>query len=88
MTRLTQICTAAALILLSSGARATDLVVWWDEGYYAQEDKAVADIVAAFERGSGKQVKLTFKPQDEVSSEIVTALQSGRPPDFVFGLDL
>ena len=28
------------------GAQAADLVVWWEEGYYAQEDEAVAEIIA------------------------------------------
>jgi hypothetical protein len=38
------------------GARAADLVVWWDEGYYAEEDEAVREIIAAFEHKTGKQV--------------------------------
>jgi multiple sugar transport system substrate-binding protein len=79
---------AALLAIAPLCARAADLVVWWEKGYYDQEDKAVADIVAAFEQGSGKQVELTFKPQDEFSGEIVAALQSGAPPDFAFGVDL
>ena len=53
---------AAALILAPLGARAADLVVWWEEGYYAQEDAAVRETVAAFERETGKQVELVFYP--------------------------
>jgi len=40
---------AAALILAPLGARGADLVVWWEEGWYHKEDRAVAELVAAFE---------------------------------------
>jgi multiple sugar transport system substrate-binding protein len=76
---------AATLITTSLGSHAADLVVWWDEGYYAQEDDAVREIIAAFEQGSGKQVELVLHPMDELPDKIVAALESGRPPDFAFG---
>ena len=51
---------AAAIMLAPLGARAADLVVWWEQGFYAQEDEAVREIIAAFEQDSGKQVELDF----------------------------
>ena len=48
---------AAMLAVAPLGARAADLVVWWERGYYAQEDEAVREIVAAFEQKTGKQVE-------------------------------
>ena len=41
---------AAALVAAPLGAKAADLVVWWDEGYYPEEGKAVREIIAAFEQ--------------------------------------
>ena len=38
---------AAALVLAPLGARAADLVVWWEEGFYPEADEAVAELVAA-----------------------------------------
>jgi hypothetical protein len=35
-------------------------VVWWQKGFYSQEDAAVQEIVAAFEQGSRKQVELVI----------------------------
>jgi hypothetical protein len=35
---------AAALVMAPLGATAADLVVWWNEGYYTQEDEAIRDI--------------------------------------------
>ena len=68
---------AAALILAPPGARAADLVVWWEKGYYAQEDDAVGEMIAAFEQGSDKQVELAFYPQQELGPQIETALEAG-----------
>lgn len=51
---------AGALVLTPLGAKATDLVVWWQKGFYSQEDAAVQEIVAPFEQGSRKQVELVI----------------------------
>ena len=58
--------TLGALLMLSPlGANATDLVVWWDEGYYAEEGYAIAEVIAAVEQKTGKQVELaTFEQED------------------------
>ena len=79
---------AAMLAMAPLGARGADLVVWWEEGFYAQEDGAVREIIAAFEQDSGKRVKLAFYPQAELPDEIGAALEAGQPPDFAFGVRL
>jgi hypothetical protein len=50
------------LMMAPLGARDADFVVWWEKGFYPQEDEAVADIIAAFERGSGKPGRPTPAP--------------------------
>jgi multiple sugar transport system substrate-binding protein len=50
---------AAAIVIAPLGAQAADLVVWWEKGYYPQEDDAVREIIAAFEQDTG-QVELVF----------------------------
>jgi multiple sugar transport system substrate-binding protein len=76
---------AAAIILAPLGAHAADLVVWWDEGYHAEEHDPVREIVAAFEQKTGKQVELVFHPEAEHPEAIQAALEAGGPPDFAFG---
>ena len=66
------------------GARAADLVVWWEKGYYAEEGAAVREIIAAFEQESGKQVELVFQSR-RAPDKIEAALEAGQPPDFAFG---
>jgi multiple sugar transport system substrate-binding protein len=77
---------AAAIILAPLGARAADLVVWWNEGYTDQEDEAVREIVAAFEQKTGKQVELVFHSEQELPDMVVAAVEAGEPPDFVFSI--
>jgi multiple sugar transport system substrate-binding protein len=74
-----------SLALAPLGANAADLVVWWDEGYYAEENEAVREIMAAFEHKTGKQVELTLHPDTEFAGKLVPAVEARRPPDFAFG---
>ena len=76
---------AVALVMSPLGARAADLVVWWDEGRYAEEGEAVREIIAAFEQDTGKQVELVFHTEDEHPKALAAALADGQPPDFAFG---
>jgi multiple sugar transport system substrate-binding protein len=76
---------AAALTLAPLGARAADLVVWWEKGFYPQEDEAVAEIIAAFEQDSDKQVELVRHAQGEIFGKAQAALEAGQSPDFLFG---
>ena len=76
---------ALALALAPLGARAADLVVWWEEGQAAEEDAAVREIIAAFEQKAGKQVELVLGPQEQIASDLVAAVEAGRrTPDFAF----
>ena len=60
---------AVALAMAPLGAQAADLVVWWEKGYYAQEDEAIREIVAAFEQGSGKRVELAPTHRERASGQ-------------------
>jgi multiple sugar transport system substrate-binding protein len=75
---------ATALMLAASSVWAADLVVWWDEGYYAEEDQALRDVIAAFEQESGKEVELVFLPMEALPDRLAAAL-AGQPPDVAFG---
>ena len=76
---------AVAIVLAPLGAKAADLVVWWEKGFYPQEDEAVGEIVAAFEQETGKQVELVQPAQDEMIERAAAPFEAGAPPDFLFG---
>ena len=77
----------AALILAPLGAQAADLVVWWEKGFYPQEDEAVREIIAAFEQETGKQVELDQPLLNDIEAKAQAAVEAGQPPDFLFGSD-
>jgi multiple sugar transport system substrate-binding protein len=79
---------AVAIALAPLGARAADLVIWWDKGFYAQEGEAVSEIIAAFEQDSGKHAELSFDPVEQLPKKIEASLEAGRPPDLGFGYGL
>ena len=77
----------ASLILgVPLGAKAADLVIWWHKGFSAQEDEAAAEIVAAFEQQTGKQVELDLLTVDDIDARVLPAIAAGQPPDFLFAL--
>ena len=76
---------AVALVIAPPAAWAADLVVWWEQGFYPQEDAAVREIIAAFEQKTGKQVDLVEPAQSETFQKAQAALEAGQPPDFLYG---
>jgi multiple sugar transport system substrate-binding protein len=82
------IALAATLLLTPLGASAADLAIWWQKGFYAQEDEGLRATVAAFEQKTGRQVELVLYPEEELATKIMAALEADRPPDFAFGLNL
>jgi multiple sugar transport system substrate-binding protein len=55
------------------------------KGFYPQADEAVAEIIAAFEQDTGKQVELVQPEQAEIQDSAKAALAAGHPPDFLSG---
>jgi multiple sugar transport system substrate-binding protein len=77
-----------ALAMAPLGAKAADLIIWWEKGQYAEEDAALMETIAAFEQGSGKQVELVFLGWAELPGALEAALETGEPPDFAFGISI
>ena len=77
---------AVALAGFASVATAQEtLVVYWTKGFYPQEDKALDDMVAKFEKKTGVKVELSrYSPQESVP-KAVAALDAGTPPDVAYG---
>ena len=71
---------AVAIVLVPLGAQAADLVVSWHQAHHAQEDEALAEVVAAFEQKTGKKVEITLLPLAEQPPAVEAALAAGRPP--------
>ncbi len=71
---------AAILATAPLGARAADLVLWWDEGFYAEEAEAIRRSLPPSAE-LGKQVELgTLMPEIELPTGSRLRSKSGRPP--------
>ena len=83
------LCLGLALIGpgLAGMARAGEkpkLVVWWNKGYYKEEDEGMQKIAEAFARENNVDVEITFTIQDDLGPKIISALIARRVPDVAF----
>jgi multiple sugar transport system substrate-binding protein len=83
--RVRAILLAAALVLAPFSAWGADLVVWWEEEFAPGENNAVREMMADFEKRTGRTVELTFFDQDTLPERLQAALAAGAPPDFEYG---
>jgi multiple sugar transport system substrate-binding protein len=84
--RVRTVILAAALALSPLSATAADLVVWWEKGFYPEEDQAIEEVVADFEKDTGRTVELVFLPIIEIQDKAQAALEgTGQAPDFLWG---
>src|SRR5215510_5302870 len=69
---------AAAAGSRSRPAKAADPVtVWWTQGFYEAENKAVIDNLAAWEKASGTKVNLTIMNGPDLITKLIAAMQVG-----------
>ncbi|MEB3162934.1 MAG: ABC transporter substrate-binding protein [Prochlorothrix sp.] len=60
------------------------LNVWWNRGYYDQEDEALNAIIAQWEAETGYRVNLYNNPEEDLVREVEAVLEEGNPPDIFF----
>ena len=60
------------------------LTVWWEQGYYAQEDEAIAAAIKKWQAETGNKVELSFIDQDTILKETQNALSAGNPPALMY----
>ena len=63
------------------------LVIWWERGYYAQEDEAIKAVIDRWEAKTGNSIELSLLDQDVVLRETKNALQTGQVPDIVLSYE-
>jgi multiple sugar transport system substrate-binding protein len=79
--------TGIAGLGLTGVARAAEkpkLVVWWNKGYYKEEDEGMEKLAAAFARENNVEMDLTFTIQDDLGPKIISALIANVVPDVAF----
>jgi len=66
-----------------ANAAAATAHVWWTQGFVAEEDAALKNVVAEYEKASGNTIDLSIIPFGPITQKIVSALTSGDVPDLV-----
>jgi multiple sugar transport system substrate-binding protein len=74
---------AAAATRPQSAKAAEPVTVWWTQGYYEAENKAVIDNLAAWERSTGTKVNLTIMNGPDLITKLIAGMQVGDVPDLV-----
>ncbi|NER80122.1 MAG: carbohydrate ABC transporter substrate-binding protein [Leptolyngbya sp. SIO1D8] len=79
-------CTGASGDNLASESEGAPvpLRIFWNQGFYPEEDLALQQIVDAWEAETGISVELTLYSSDDILNQTTVALESGNPPDIVF----
>ena len=67
-----------------SDETSTTLRIFWNQGFYPEEDLALQRIVSAWEAETNISVELTLYSSDDILNQTEAALASGNPPDIVF----
>ena len=72
----------------TSEVRTSDrpLTIWWNQGYFAEENQSIEKIVADWQQKSGIPVKLEIISEDDIDKLTIAALEAGNPPDLVFSM--
>ena len=59
------------------------LEVWWDKGFYPEEDEALQQVLSEWEQETGNQVRLSLHNNDELFLKTERAIQADNPPDIL-----
>src|SRR4030095_2892352 len=62
-------------------AAATTATMWWAQGFVQDEDVALKQVVADYEKASGNKIELSIIPFAPERQKIISALTSGVVPD-------
>jgi len=64
-----------------ANAAATTATVWWIQGFVQEEDVAIRDIIAEYQKATGNTLDYSIVPYAPMRQKIVSAVTSGLVPD-------
>nr|WP_293151505.1 ABC transporter substrate-binding protein [Okeania sp. SIO2C9] len=60
------------------------LTIWWNRGYYLEQDEALKEIITKWQEKTNNKVELLFFSEDNILQATIDALAKGKPPDILF----
>ncbi len=67
-----------------SSTESEEFRIWWPQGFLTEENTLVAQLVEGWEKESGFKASLSLIPANLLDSEVVKAVDTGSPPDFLY----
>lgn len=65
-------------------AESSKLRIFWNQGFYPEEDLALQQFIEEWEAETGIDVELTLYSSDDILNQAIVALENGNPPDILF----
>jgi len=65
-------------------ARAEEIMVWWNKGFFPAEDAAIKEVIEAWQKKSGNTVNLSFYSTGDIPAKVVSAITTGQVPDIAY----
>ncbi len=60
------------------------LTIWWNRGYYSEEDRSLEKVITEWQEKTDNKVELLFFSPDDILQVAIDALGAGKPPDIFF----
>ncbi|NET45295.1 ABC transporter substrate-binding protein [Okeania sp. SIO2B3] len=60
------------------------LTIWWNRGYYLEQDEALQKVITEWQEKTNNKVELLFFSEDDILQVGIDALAKGKPPDILF----
>jgi multiple sugar transport system substrate-binding protein len=60
------------------------LTIWWNRGYYPEQEEALKKVVAEWEQKTENKVELLFFSEDDILQAAIDALEVDKAPDILF----
>lgn len=75
---------AATALSRPALAKGKTLTVWWNQGFYPEEDAAFHNLIKGWEKATGNTVDVSMIPGQTLNDKIISALTSGDVPDLMY----
>ncbi|MEM2280344.1 MAG: extracellular solute-binding protein [Nitrososphaerota archaeon] len=80
----TQVVTQERVVTQVVTVERPKLIIWWNKGYYAEEDLALMQAAQEFGRLKGADVEVSFFTTEDIPKKLIAALEAGNPPDVAY----
>jgi multiple sugar transport system substrate-binding protein len=72
------------IVTTTTNNKAETFRIWWPQGFLAEENTLITQIVDGWQQESGLKASITLIPANLLDSEVTKAVEAGTPPDLLY----